>query len=67
MRAFYRSLSGALAIGSANAAFYRAMGMPEERIFSMPYTVDNARFAKGSRLSDDATQEGSRRAGRRGR
>ena len=53
MRAFYRSLSGVLAIGSANAAFYRAMGMPEERIFSMPYTVDNARFTEGSRLSDE--------------
>jgi glycosyltransferase involved in cell wall biosynthesis len=53
MRAFYRRLSGALAIGSANAAFYRAMGMPEERIFSMPYAVDNARFTEGSRLSDE--------------
>jgi glycosyltransferase involved in cell wall biosynthesis len=52
LRMFYRSLSGALAIGSANATFYRAMGLPEERIFSMPYTVDNARFTEGSRLSD---------------
>ena len=52
MRAFYRRLSGALAIGSANAAFYRAIGMPKDRIFSMPYTVDNARFIEGSRLSD---------------
>jgi glycosyltransferase involved in cell wall biosynthesis len=52
MSAFYRSLSGVLAIGSANAAFYRAMGMPEDRIFLMPYTVDNARFTNGSRLSD---------------
>jgi glycosyltransferase involved in cell wall biosynthesis len=52
LRLFYRRLSGALAIGSANAAFYRAMGLPEERIFSMPYTVDNARFTEGSRLSD---------------
>src|SRR5262249_6706380 len=52
MRVFYQRLSGALAIGSANAAFYRAMGVPEERIFSMPYTVDNARFTEGSRLSD---------------
>jgi glycosyltransferase involved in cell wall biosynthesis len=51
MSAFYRSLSGVLAIGSANAAFYRAIGMPEERIFSMPYTVDNARFTEGSQLS----------------
>jgi len=53
MSAFYRSLSGVLAIGSANAAFYRAIGLPEERIFSMPYTVDNARFTEGSRLSDE--------------
>jgi glycosyltransferase involved in cell wall biosynthesis len=52
MRAFYRRLSGVLAIGSANAEFYRAMGVPEERIFSMPYTVDNIRFTEGSRLSD---------------
>jgi glycosyltransferase involved in cell wall biosynthesis len=52
MQAFYRCLTGALAIGSANAAFYRAMGMPEERIFLMPYTVDNDRFTEGSRLSD---------------
>lgn len=52
MRAFYRRLTGALAIGSANAAFYRAMGIPEKRIFSMPYTIDNARFIEGSRLSD---------------
>jgi glycosyltransferase involved in cell wall biosynthesis len=52
LRTFYRCLSGALAIGSANAAFYRAMGMPEDRIFLMPYTVDNARFIEGSRLSD---------------
>src|SRR5262245_6344139 len=52
MRTFYQLFSGALAIGSANAAFYRAMGVPEERIFSMPYTVDNAHFTEGSRLSD---------------
>jgi glycosyltransferase involved in cell wall biosynthesis len=53
MSAFYRSISGVLAIGSANAAFYRALGVPKERIFSMPYTVDNARFANDSRLSDE--------------
>jgi glycosyltransferase involved in cell wall biosynthesis len=57
MSAFYRSLSGVLAIGSANAAFYRAIGVPEERIFSMPYTVDNARFAKNSQLSDEQRRE----------
>lgn len=57
MSAFYRSLSGVLAIGSANAAFYRAIGVPEERIFSVPYTVDNARFAKSSQLSDEQRRD----------
>jgi glycosyltransferase involved in cell wall biosynthesis len=52
MRAFYQRLSGALAIGSANAEFYQAMGMPKDRIFSMPYAVDNVRFTEGSRLTD---------------
>ena len=52
MGAFYRSLSGVLAIGSANAAFYGAMGVPDDRIFCVPYTVDNARFIEGARLSE---------------
>jgi glycosyltransferase involved in cell wall biosynthesis len=52
MGAFYRSLSGVLAIGSANSAFYREMGVPDDRIFFMPYTIDNARFTEGARLSE---------------
>jgi glycosyltransferase involved in cell wall biosynthesis len=50
MRAYYGQLTGALAIGSANRVFYRAMGVPENRIFSMPYTVDNERFITTARL-----------------
>ena len=46
LRAFYKTLDGALAIGSANTAFYRAMGMPQRRIFLMPYSIDNARFIR---------------------
>jgi glycosyltransferase involved in cell wall biosynthesis len=57
MSAFYRSLSGVLSIGTANAAFYRAIGMPEERIFSMPYTVDNGRFSKSSQLPNERRSE----------
>jgi glycosyltransferase involved in cell wall biosynthesis len=52
MRAFYARLSGVLAIGSANRAFYRAMGVPEQRIFPAPYTVDNARFIEAARITD---------------
>jgi glycosyltransferase involved in cell wall biosynthesis len=51
IRLLYGRLSGVLAIGSANAAFYRAMGIPERRIFWMPYTVDNDRFSTASQVS----------------
>ena len=44
-----------LAIGSANAAFYRAMGVPEHKIFLVPYSVDNDRFMKAAKL--DAAQK----------
>jgi glycosyltransferase involved in cell wall biosynthesis len=44
-----------LAIGSANADFYRAMGVPEDKIFSVPYAVDNERFMKAARI--DAAQK----------
>ena len=54
MNSLYRCLDGVLAIGSANAMFYRAMGVPEDRIFLMPYAVDNARFAAASQLTQDA-------------
>lgn len=51
MRAFYGLIDGALAVGAANAAYYRAMGVREDRIHLVPYTVDNERFAAQSRLS----------------
>jgi glycosyltransferase involved in cell wall biosynthesis len=51
MGTLYRRADGVFAIGSANAEFYRSMGVPEGRIFRMPYTIDNARFAEASRLT----------------
>lgn len=52
MSAFYARLDGVLAIGSANAQFYRAMGVREERIFLTPYTVDNSRFMAAARMTE---------------
>jgi glycosyltransferase involved in cell wall biosynthesis len=57
MHAFYARLDGVLAIGTANHAFYRAMGVPDPRIFSVPYTVDNARFIEASQLTGEARAE----------
>ena len=49
-RAFFSALSRVgdafLAIGSANRDYYLSYGVPKQRIFSMPYCVDNEFFAK---------------------
>ncbi|HLW46985.1 MAG TPA: glycosyltransferase [bacterium] len=42
--ALLRRIDGALAIGTLNREFYQAYGVPEDRIFFVPYAVDNARF-----------------------
>ncbi|HEY7899634.1 MAG TPA: glycosyltransferase family 4 protein, partial [Caulobacteraceae bacterium] len=45
MQALYGQCAGLLAIGTANRAYYRSLGFAEDRIFLVPYAVDNARFA----------------------
>lgn len=48
-----RRTQGVLAIGMLNRQFYRAYGVPEDRIFFTPYAVDNDRFlAEAERLRD---------------
>lgn len=47
---FYRHFAGFLAIGTANKEFYYSMGVSEEKIFHVPYAVDNDRFARLSAL-----------------
>ena len=46
LRAFYAQCAACLAIGSRNAAFYRYHGVPDCKIFSVPYTVDNEYFMR---------------------
>jgi glycosyltransferase involved in cell wall biosynthesis len=53
MRLLYSQCDRFLAIGSANAAFYRAMGVPAHKIFLVPYCVDNDRFITSANLSTD--------------
>ena len=47
----YNQMAGVLAIGSANAAFYKAMHVADRKIFAMPYCVDNERFAFAAKTS----------------
>jgi len=49
----YRRLDGILAVGSANRAFFRSFGIPADRIFDFPFTVDNDRMAAASRLGEE--------------
>jgi glycosyltransferase involved in cell wall biosynthesis len=51
-RAFFAGLShmvdAFLAIGTLNRRYYAANGIPESRLFDVPYAVDNAHFHKGA-------------------
>ncbi len=49
LRIAYRFVDGFLSIGSANREYYIALGVPEARIFDVPYTVDNDRFMAAAR------------------
>lgn len=49
----YRHVDRFLAVGSANHDYYRHLGIAEERIHLVPYTVDNERFIAASRLQAD--------------
>ena len=61
MGALYRSCDRLLAIGSKNAAFYRAMGVPDDKIFLVPYAVDNDRFTQAANLTEVQRAEVRRR------
>lgn len=47
----YRFVDGFLAIGTANHTYYRSLGVPEAKIFDVPYTVDNDRFIAAAALT----------------
>ena len=54
-RRIFDKCSAFLAVGSRNKAYYQDYGIPETKIFSMPYAVDNAFFA--ARASAQAAAE----------
>lgn len=54
---FTQVCHGGLAIGTRNAEFYAANGMPNERIILAPYSVDNDFFREKSALSPAALSQ----------
>jgi glycosyltransferase involved in cell wall biosynthesis len=49
LRIAYKFVDGFLAIGTENRAYYQSLGVPDEKIFDVPYTVDNDRFVGEAR------------------
>jgi glycosyltransferase involved in cell wall biosynthesis len=58
-----RLVDGFLAIGCLNREYYRHYGVPEERIFAVPYTVDNAFFQAGVQQAAAGREELRRELG----
>src|SRR5690242_15869257 len=61
MGTMYGLCDGLLAVGSENAAYYRAMGVPTQKIFLVPYTVDNDRFIQATALAEHERRQIRRR------
>ncbi len=60
MPMLYKIYDGFLAIGSANADYYRHMRVTESHIFHFPFSVDNERFINAAKLTaiERATERG---------
>jgi glycosyltransferase involved in cell wall biosynthesis len=50
MRVLYSLCDRCVAIGTANQLFYKEMGVPDDKLFLAPYSVDNARLIEQSNL-----------------
>lgn len=57
LRPLFRSIDGFLSIGEANTAYYRHYSVPQEKIFPMPYAVDNQFFQTQSRAASSRREE----------
>lgn len=50
LRSLFSQVSGFMASGVLNAAYYRHYGADERRLFSLPWAIDNHRFEENSRF-----------------
>jgi glycosyltransferase involved in cell wall biosynthesis len=57
LRIAFRYVDAFLAIGSANRAYYRSLGVPDHKIFMVPYTVDNERFIAAAQVARASRRE----------
>ncbi|TNE53985.1 MAG: glycosyltransferase family 1 protein [Sphingomonadales bacterium] len=60
---FYRFFDGVLSIGTANNMHYRSMDVPYDRIFQVPFAVDNNRFSEFADCGQSTKRELRRKFG----
>ena len=63
LRRLFGAVDGFLAVGSLNAAYYRHYGVPESKLFSVPYAVDNEFFQRQARLARPGREDFRRSLG----
>jgi len=63
LRRLFRGTAAFLAIGTLNAEFYRALGVPAGKVFHTPYAVDNDRFMAAAQALRPGREEIRRRLG----
>src|SRR5690606_248373 len=51
MPLFYNAVDFVFATGTRNDEYYKAMGVDEWKIIFLPFSIDNERFSKQSRLT----------------
>lgn len=56
VRWLFSKAAGFMVLGTMNADYYRHYGADDDRLFFMPYAIDNERFARDSRISDHERQ-----------
>jgi glycosyltransferase involved in cell wall biosynthesis len=54
---YYRQFDACLAVGTRNEMFYKALGVPAERIFLIPFAVDNQLFARPAGFTNDQREQ----------
>lgn len=52
LKLIHKLFDGALAIGANNAEHYRALGMADDKIFFVPFTVDNELFMSNNKWDE---------------
>lgn len=57
LRRLFGAMDAFLTIGSLNADYYRHYGVPDSKLFSVPYAVDNDFFQEKARLAAPQREE----------